>query len=494
MLCVNGSTMILLNHHRSMRSISSNTINRKKIIRKTHRRQQNHHQQQQQQQQHHLKKQSYYAIQSSSSTDAFVAVTYTKNELCGIKEDTEEVKKTLHNSSSSSTGDVHNDDNNNSDNGENNNSNNNNNNSNNGFNGGSGGFGGNRDDNDNDNDNALSITKVEQLCDANKVQLPNDMLTMIRTSNGLKTVVLMRWIDLATSKSFFAKYCVAKFSFFRNRALMDSSFTRRLLSDITIDLVLLSLIEFIRVRPNSSISMSKSSSSSSRKTTNHRFLDEWEFFVCDILASVGMNAAICSLVAPAVRTRGSIGGLNAFTATRKRGRAVAFLSVSSQIGASAFAIGFLAQALAEGMYSARIMKTLTSNVVVVSNTDDYDGTKNGTNNKQSSSSSLKKRKNKNVHEAVLSSTSTNNSRNNNNNNNRTETAFRIGKQFGIFAATSSSSRQHAVLAFERFLERKVARVAMVSAASVSIRVANAIYGSREFQKQQREEQKETFNI
>ena len=82
------------------------------------------------------------------------------------------------------------------------------------------------------------------------------------------------------------------------------------------------------------------------------FWDEWEFFACDILAAIGMNAAIVSLVSPAIRTRGSI-GLNAFTATRKRGRSVAFLTISAQVGACCYAMGFVMQTLAEVLYDAR---------------------------------------------------------------------------------------------------------------------------------------------
>ena len=348
--------------------------------------------------------------------------------------------------------------------GDNNNGNDNNNNGGNG--GSSGGNSGNSDDseeNENEADNnssALSISassstdgsiptsKVEQLCKEHKAPLPEDMLTMIRTSNGVSAAVLMRWFDLANSKSFFMKHVVSKFAFFRNRALMDASFSRRLFTDISIDVALLSFIEFMRVRarsPSSSSSSSSSSKNSKKNSINNNkkmykksggagpappsFWDEWEFFACDILAAIGMNAAIVSLVSPAIRTRGSI-GLNAFTATRKRGRSVAFLSVSAQVGACCYAIGFVMQALAEALYDART---------------------------SSSSASFREGK--------------------------TEVAQRVGKQFGSFAATSSSPRQHAVLAVERYVEKKVAGAAMVTT-SVVLRVSNAVFGSREFQKQQ----------
>ena len=320
---------------------------------------------------------------------------------------------------------------------------------------------GNREDNENEGDDsrALSISssidgsiptsKVEQLCKEHKAPLPEDMLTMIRTSNGISAAVLMRWFDLATSKSFFVKHVVSKFSSFRNRALMDASFSRRLYTDISIDVALLSFIEFMRVRARSPSSSSKmnggsSTGKNSKKNSVNRkrdkqsggvgpvspsFWDEWEFFACDILAAIGMNAAIVSLVSPAIRTRGSI-GLNAFTATRKRGRSVAFLSVSAQVGACCYAIGFVMQALAEALYDART---------------------------SSSSASFREGK--------------------------TEVAQRVGKQFGSFAATSSSPRQHAVLAVERYVEKKVAGAAMVTT-SVVLRVSNAVFGSREFQKQQ----------
>ena len=320
---------------------------------------------------------------------------------------------------------------------------------------------GNREDNEDEGDDsrALSISssidgsiptsKVEQLCKEHKAPLPEDMLTMIRTSNGISAAVLMRWFELATSKSFFVKHVVSKFSSFRNRALMDASFSRRLYTDISIDVALLSFIEFMRVRARSPSSSSKmnggsSTGKNSKKNSVNRkrdkqsggvgsvspsFWDEWEFFACDILAAIGMNAAIVSLVSPAIRTRGSI-GLNAFTATRKRGRSVAFLSVSAQVGACCYAIGFVMQALAEALYDART---------------------------SSSSASFREGK--------------------------TEVAQRVGKQFGSFAATSSSPRQHAVLAVERYVEKKVAGAAMVTT-SVVLRVSNAVFGSREFQKQQ----------
>ena len=151
--------------------------------------------------------------------------------------------------------------------GDNNNGNDNNNNGGNG--GSSGGNSGNSDDseeNENEADNnssALSISassstdgsiptsKVEQLCKEHKAPFPEDMLTMIRTSNGVSAAVLMRWFDLANSKSFFMKHVVSKFAFFRNRALMDASFSRRLFTDISIDVALLSFIEFMRVRARS---------------------------------------------------------------------------------------------------------------------------------------------------------------------------------------------------------------------------------------------------
>ena len=272
--------------------------------------------------------------------------------------------------------------------GDNNNGNDNNNNGGNG--GSSGGNSGISDDseeNENEagnNGSALSISassstdgsiptsKVEQLCKEHKAPLPEDMLTMIRTSNGVSAAVLMRWFDLANSKSFFMKHVVSKFAFFRNRALMDASFSRRLFTDISIDVALLSFIEFMRVRarsPSSSSSSSSSSSKNSKKNSinNNKkmykksggagpappsFWDEWEFFACDILAAIGMNAAIVSLVSPAIRTRGSI-GLNAFTATRKRGRSVAFLTISAQVGACCYAMGFVMQTLAEVLYDAR---------------------------------------------------------------------------------------------------------------------------------------------
>lgn len=352
--------------------------------------------------------------------------------------------------------------------GDNNNGNDNNNNGGNG--GSSGGNSGNSDDseeNENEADNnssALSISassstdgsiptsKVEQLCKEHKAPLPEDMLTMIRTSNGVSAAVLMRWFDLANSKSFFMKHVVSKFAFFRNRALMDASFSRRLFTDISIDVALLSFIEFMRVRarsPSSSSSSSSSSSKNSKKNSinNNKkmykksggagpappsFWDEWEFFACDILAAIGMNAAIVSLVSPAIRTRGSI-GLNAFTATRKRGRSVAFLTISAQVGACCYAMGFVMQTLAEVLYDAR-----TSS---------------------SSSSSIGEGK--------------------------MATAQRVGKHFGSFAATSSSPRQHAVLAVERYVEKKVAGAAMVTT-SVVLRASNSVFGSREFQKQQRQ--------
>ena len=65
------------------------------------------------------------------------------------------------------------------------------------------------------------------------------------------------------------------------------------------------------------------------------------------------------------------------------------------------------------------------------------------------------------------------------------TAQRVGKHFGSFAATSSSPRQHAVLAVERYVEKKVAGAAMVTT-SVVLRASNSVFGSREFQKQQRQ--------
>ena len=146
--------------------------------------------------------------------------------------------------------------------GDNNNGNDNNNNGGNG--GSSGGNSGNSDDseeNENEADNngsalsassstdgSIPTSKVEQLCKEHKAPLPEDMLTMIRTSNGVSAAVLMRWFDLANSKSFFMKHVVSKFAFFRNRALMDASFSRRLFTDISIDVALLSFIEFMRVR------------------------------------------------------------------------------------------------------------------------------------------------------------------------------------------------------------------------------------------------------
>jgi len=337
-------------------------------------------------------------------------------------------------------------------------------NNNNGGNGGSGGDnssngdGSEESENEADDSGALSISsastdgsiptsKVEQLCKEHQAPLPADMLTMIRTSNGVSTAVLMRWFDLATSKSFFMKHVVSRFAFFRNRALMDASFSRRLFTDISIDVALLSFIEFMRVRARSSASSSSSSSRNSQKSStvskkkykksgeaasaSPSFWDEWEFFACDILASIGMNAAIVSLVSPAIRTRGSI-GLNAFTATRKRGRSVAFLTVSAQVGACCYAMGFVMQTLAEVLYDARTSPPSSL---------DRDG--------------------------------------------KTATAHRVGKQFGSFAATSSSPRQHAVLVVERYLEKKLTGAAIVTA-SVLLRASNAVYGSREFQKQQRQ--------
>ena len=342
--------------------------------------------------------------------------------------------------------------------GDNINGNDNNNNDGNGGSGGdsnSNGDGSEESENEADDSGALSISsastdgsiptsKVEQLCKEHQAPLPADMLTMIRTSNGVSTAVLMRWFELATSKSFFMKHVVSRFAFFRNRALMDASFSRRLFTDISIDVALLSFIEFMRVRARSSASSSSSSSRNSQKSSTvskkkykksgeaaSASPNEWEFFACDILASIGMNAAIVSLVSPAIRTRGSI-GLNAFTATRKRGRSVAFLTVSAQVGACCYAMGFVMQTLAEVLYDARTSPPSSL---------DRDG--------------------------------------------KTATAHRVGKQFGSFAATSSSPRQHAVLVVERYLEKKVAGAAMVTA-SVLLRASNAVYGSREFQKQQRQ--------
>ena len=116
-------------------------------------------------------------------------------------------------------------------------------------------------------DGSIPTSKVEQLCKEHKAPLPEDMLTMIRASNGISAAVLMRWFDLATSKSFFVKHVVSKFSSFRNRALMDASFSRRLYTDISIDVALLSFIEFMRVRKIRSSSSKMSGGSSTGKNS-----------------------------------------------------------------------------------------------------------------------------------------------------------------------------------------------------------------------------------
>ena len=142
-----------------------------------------------------------------------------------------------------------------------------------------------------------------------------------------------------------------------------------------------------------------------------------------------MNAAIVSLVSPAIRTRGSI-GLNAFTATRKRGRSVAFLSVSAQVGACCYAIGFVMQALAEALYDARTSSSSASF---------REGKRNG-----------RKRLGNSL--------------------------VRLLRQARRRDSTPCSQLNDTS-------KKKVAGAAMVTT-SVVLRVSNAVFGSREFQKQQ----------
>ena len=155
------------------------------------------------------------------------------------------------------------------------------------------------------------------------MKLPEDMAEIARVE-GLRGSVLQKFLTAHQKKFSLAGFLFTMFPAIRDRALQDPRFMFKLGVEVWGD-----------------VALSVASEANSR---NESFLDEAEFFVSDVLATVVLNATVLTMLSPAATLgRSPGGGMSLALKSRVGGRLNGFLRalcnrVPTTMPASVFAV------------------------------------------------------------------------------------------------------------------------------------------------------------